>query len=70
MKNYSDAWVTGSYNQRTNNLLDHVRSEQHKAAMSRRRTAQAQAANQPVTSYSPIAQSMLMLGDSEKGRIK
>ena len=39
MKNYSDAWITGSQNQRTSNLLDHARSEQHKAAMSRHRAA-------------------------------
>ena len=48
MKNYSRAWVTGSENQRTSNVLDHVASDQHKAAMSRLRTSQAR----PVTSLS------------------
>lgn len=33
MKNYSAAWVTGSENQRTSNLLNHAIIEQHKLAM-------------------------------------
>ena len=70
MKNYSDAWITGSQNQRTSNLLDHVRSEQHKAAMLRHRAAQARATNEPVSSYSPIAQSLLTMEESEGSRMK
>ena len=50
MKNYSRAWVTGSTNQRTSNVLDHVASDQHKAAMSHLRTAQAKASNEPLRS--------------------
>ena len=34
MKNYSKTWVAGSDNQQTSNILDHVASDQHKAAMS------------------------------------
>ena len=70
MKNYSDAWITGSQNQRTSNLLDHVRSEQHKAVMLRHRAAQARATNEPVSSYSPIAQSLLTMEESEGSRMK
>ena len=70
MKNYSRAWVTGSENQRTSNVLDHVASDQHKTAMSRLRTAQARASNKPVTSYAPIARSLLILNEPERGRMR
>ena len=70
MKNYSRAWVTGSENQRTSNVLDHVASDQHKAAMSRLRAAQAKASNEPITSYAPIARSLLMLNEPERGRMR
>ena len=66
MKNYSRAWVTGSTNQRTSNVLDLVASDQHKAAMSHLRTAQAKASNEPLTSYAPIARSLLMLEESDR----
>ena len=70
MKNYSRAWVTGSTNQRTSNLLDHVASEQHKAAMAHHRTARAKANNEPVTSYAPIARCLLSLEESERSRMR
>ena len=54
MKNYSSAWVTGTENQRTSNMLDHVACDQHKAAMSHLCTAQAKASSKPVTSYALI----------------
>ena len=70
MKNYSQAWITGTENQRTSNVLDHVASNQHKASMSHLRTVQARANKEPVTSYAPIARSLLMLGESERGRMR
>ena len=70
MKNYSGAWVTGSKNQRTSNVLDHVASHQHKAAMSSLRAAKAKASNEPITSYAPIARSLLMLNEPERGRMR
>ena len=70
MKNYSCAWVTGSENQRTSNVLDHVASDQHKAAMSRLRAAQTKASNEPITSYAPIVRSLLMLNEPERGRMR
>ena len=70
MKNYSQAWITGSENQRTSNVLDHVASDQHRAAMSHLRTTQARASNEPVTSYAPIARSLLMLEESERVRMR
>ena len=61
MKNYSSVWVTGSENQQTSNVLDHVSCDQHKAAMSHLCAAQAKARKEPVTSYAPIAHALLML---------
>ena len=49
---------------------DHVVSDQHKAAMSHLRTAQAKASNEPVTSYAPIARSLLMLEESDRVRMR
>ena len=51
-------------------MLDHATSEQHKAAMSCQRTLQARANEEPVTSYAPIARSLLMLEESERGRLR
>ena len=70
MKNFSEAWITGSENQRSSNVLDHASSEQHKSAMSQHRTAQAKSSNQPITSFAPIARCLLNLGDSEKVRLR
>ena len=70
MKNYSSAWITGTENQRTSNVLDHVACDQHKAAMSHLRTAQAKASGEPVTSYAPIARALLMLDEPERARMR
>ena len=67
MKNISSAWVTGTVNQWTSNVLDHVACKQHKVAMSHLCAAQARANKEPVTSYAPIAHSLLM---SERGRMR
>ena len=70
MKNYSSAWVTGTENQRKSNVLDHVACDQHKAAMSHLRTAQAKASSKPVTSYAPIARALLMVHEPERARMR
>ena len=67
MKNYSDVWIKGLSNQCTSSVLDHVSSEQHKAAMSHFRAAQARAENEPVATYAPKARCLLTLDDAEKG---
>ena len=33
MKHFSRAWITGSSNQKTSNIVDHAKSDQHKATM-------------------------------------
>ena len=65
MKNYSQAWIAGTENQRTSSVLDHSTSEQHKAAMNHLRTTQAKDNNEPKTSYAPIARYLLTLEESE-----
>ena len=33
LKNFSNAWIKGSTNQKTSNVVDHAKSEQHATAM-------------------------------------
>ena len=66
MKNYSSAWITGSTNQRMSNLLDHVASDQHKAAMACLQTTEVKVNNKPITSYAPITQRLLSLRESDR----
>ena len=61
MKHFSRVWITGSTNHRTSSVVDHATSEQHRAAMTRIRTANARAASAPITSYAPIARMLLHL---------
>ena len=51
-------------------MLDHSTSDQHKAAMTHSRTAQAKANNEPITSYAPIARCLLTLEESEHLRMR
>ena len=59
LKNFSRAWIDGSVNHKTCNVTDHANSEQHKSAMTCFRKDQAKSRNEPITSYSPIARSLL-----------
>jgi hypothetical protein len=70
MKNYSRAWISGSSNQKTSNIVDHAKSEQHLSAMSLVSTAAAKASDLPVTSYSPIARSLLVMDDTTRQRMR
>ena len=70
MKNFSKAWITGSSNQQTSNIVDHATSEQHRAAMVQVRADAARASNQPLTSYSPITRSLLVMDEAVQGRMK
>ena len=44
--------------------------EQHQVAMSHLHVAQVKASKKPFTSYAPIARSLLMLDESERGRMR
>ena len=70
MKNFSKVWITGSSNQKTSNSFDHATSKQHRAAMVRVRADAARASNQPVTSYAPIARSLLVMDEAVQRRMK
>lgn len=70
MKNFSGAWIAGSSNHKTSNIVDHATSEQHKAVMICVRAEAAKTANQPVTTYSPIVRSLLTLDEVAKDRLK
>ena len=70
IKNLSKVWITGSNNQKTSNIVDHATSEQHCAAMVRVRANAARASKQPLTTYSPIARSLLVMDEAVQGRMK
>ena len=52
-------WIDGSTNHKTSNVTDHANSAQHILAMSYFHREQAKGRNEPITSYSPIARSLL-----------
>ena len=60
-KNFSKAWIDGSTNHKTSNLTDHTCSEQHKSSMALFRKDQAKSKHDPITTYSPIARSVLSM---------
>ena len=70
MKNYSRVWIAGSSNHKTSNILDHATSEQYRSAMTRIRAEAAKASNLPITSYSPIARSLLTMDETVLGCMK
>ncbi len=70
MKNFSKSWITGSMNHKTGNIIDHANSDQHKAAILRIRSEATKASNLPITSYSPIARSLLVMDEAVQGHMK
>ena len=60
------AWISGSTNQKTSNVIDHATSEQHRSAMSRMLAEAAKALSLPITSYSPIACSLLVMDNTTR----
>ena len=70
MKNYSDAWISGSTNQRTTNVLEHAASDQHKAAMTSLRTSRAKANKEPVVNYAPTASCLMTMQEPDQARMR
>ena len=64
MKNFSAAWISGSANHKLSNVSDHARSDQHKLSMSLLRADEAKAMKKPITTYAPIAKSILVMDRS------
>ena len=70
LKNFSTAWINVSTNQKTSNVLDHAKSNQHHAAMSRVHAEAAKASNTPVTTYSPLARCLLTMNETTKEHMR
>ena len=64
MKNFSAAWISGSANHKLSNVSNHGRSDQHKLSMSLLRADEAKAMKKPITTYAPIAKSILVMDRS------
>ena len=65
-----DAWISGSNNHRTSNIVDHTKSEQHKVSMMRLHADQAKSKQLSITSYSPIARCLLRMDQTSKERMR
>ena len=65
MKNYSGVWISGSTNHKTSCVIDHAKSDQHRAAMNHIKKA----SGAPITEYSPIARSLLNMDKTTQDRI-
>ena len=61
LKNFSSAWINGSSNHKTSNITDHTNNKQHKSAMMFLHKEHVKSRNESVTTYSPIASSLLAL---------
>ena len=70
IKNFSRVWLEGSSSHKTSYIVNHANSDQHQAAMIRVRSEAAKATSQPMTSYSPIAQSLLRMDDEVMEHMK
>ena len=66
-KNFSNAWIRGTSNQRTSNVIDHASSNQHKTSMAYLKADLAKANNQ---SFSPIAHSLMNMDATTRERMK
>ena len=64
VKAFSAAWISGSTNQKLSNVVDHARSDQHKLSISLVCTEKHKAMNRPITTYAPIAKSLLVMDNS------
>jgi len=60
-RNFSAAWITGSSNKKLSNVIDHAKSNAHKAAMSRLHSEQVRQSGSSVVLSSRIGQSLLNL---------
>ena len=70
MRNFSLAWITGSTNHKTSNILDHAKSEKHARSMACMRTACAKAQNKLIETYAPIVCLLTTMDEEEKTRMR
>ena len=68
-KNFQHAWLVGSVNQRTSNVIDHAMSQQRSIAVNKWRTDNARASQESISAYAPVAKSLLHIEKSEYTRL-
>ena len=70
LKNFTNAWITGSTNLKSTNVLDHANSAVHKAAMGHMRVDVIKASGQSPMMCSPIGQYLTTLDSRTQARMK
>ena len=61
MKNFSKSWITGSVNLKLSNMLDHAKSDVHKAAMSKSRADSAKEKGESTVLHTPLGRCLSTL---------
>ena len=69
LKNVSKVWITGSANQKVNNVLDHATSDVHKAAMVRLRVDSMRARGGSAVLASAIGHSLSTMDRETRTRM-
>ena len=70
LKNFSSSWIEGSTNLKLSNMLDHARSEVHKAAMSKLSADSAKERGESLALNTPIGRSLSSIDQSTRDRLK
>lgn len=70
LKNFSRTWIAGSTNQKVSNVLDHARSDVHKAAMAKMTADTVKASGGSAVLTSAIGRSMCTLDIETRARMK
>ena len=69
-KNFNDKWISRADSVRTTNVLDHTKSDMHIHAMNLLRRDQAQAQDSSIATYAPITQSLQVLSEDERKKLR
>ena len=69
-RNFSTRWITGSSNKKLSNVINHAKSDAHKAAMSRLRSKQVRQSGSSVVLSSKIGQSLLNLDETTRQQMR
>ena len=70
MKNFSKSWITGSVNLKLSNMLDHAKSDVHKAAMSKSRADSAKEKGESTVLHTPLGRCLSTLDQTTLDRLK
>ena len=69
-RNYSNKWIVGADSVRTSNIKDHARTDQHSHAIMLLKKEQCSSAGLGPQVYAPIAQSLSVLSDDVKAKLR